>query len=314
MEESRKMAYGRPLRTIAELERGDHACCLYETEEERRAVLMPFLRQGLERGEKVLYIVDAHTPEAVLTHLRDEGLDVEPFLAHGQLAIVSRDETYMQQGVFDPDAMIALLRADTDQALVDGYQALRVTGEMSWALRGLPGSERLIEYETRVNDVFRGGSCLAICQYDRRAFSAALLLDVLCTHAIAVVGAEVYDNFYYLSPANLLGHEAAEARLRNWVDQLTQHKRAEKALREAKEELRSTVERRAEGAKRYRLTVRELTVLRLVAAGESDRDIATVLGISPLTAHKHLANIRKKMGAVSRTEAGVRALREGLLD
>ncbi len=308
------MAHSRPPRTIAELARGDHACCLYQTEEERRAVLTPFLRQGLERGEKVLYIVDTHTAEDILSHLRDDGLDVEPYLAHGQLSIVSRDETYVQEGFFDPDRMMALLRAETEQALVDGYQALRVTGEMSWALRRLPGSERLIEYETRVNEVFRGGSCLAICQYDRRAFSAALLLDVLCTHPIVIVGTEVYDNFYYLSPSNLLGHEPADARLRNWVEQLAERKRAEDALRGAEDELESRVEHRAQGAKRYRLTLREMTVLRLVAAGKSDRDIATVLGISLLTAHKHVANIRKKMGAASRTEAGVRALREGLLD
>jgi DNA-binding CsgD family transcriptional regulator len=308
------MAHGRPLRTIAELERGDHACCLYQTEEERWAVLTPFLHQGLERDEKVLYIVDAHTVEAVLSYLRDEGLDVEPYLVRGQLAILAHDEAYMREGLFDPDGMIALLRAETDRALVEGYSALRITGEMSWALRGLLGSQRLIEYETRVNEVFRGGSCLAICQYDRRVFGPALLLDVLCTHPIAVVGTEVYDNFYYLSPSNLLGHEPAEARLRNWVEQLAERKRAEDALRGAEEELGSRAERRAQGTKRYRLTPREVSVLRLVAAGESDRDIASVLGISLLTAHKHVANIRKKMGAASRTEAGVRALREGLLD
>jgi DNA-binding NarL/FixJ family response regulator len=38
------------------------------------------------------------------------------------------------------------------------------------------------------------------------------------------------------------------------------------------------------------------------------------LGISTLTASKHLANILHKMGAAGRTEAGVRAVREGLLD
>ena len=64
----------------------------------------------------------------------------------------------------------------------------------------------------------------------------------------------------------------------------------------------------------YGLTFRELTVLHLVVTGKSDKEIATVLGISTLTASKHLGNILRKMGAASRTEAGVRALREGLLD
>ncbi len=42
-------------------------------------------------------------------------------------------------------------------------------------------------------------------------------------------------------------------------------------------------------------------------------EIACILGISPLTVSKHVANILKKMGASSRAEAGVRALRDGLI-
>ena len=44
--------------TLADLKPGNHLCCLYETEEEHRAVLTLFLRQGLEKGEKVFCIVD----------------------------------------------------------------------------------------------------------------------------------------------------------------------------------------------------------------------------------------------------------------
>ena len=98
------------------------------------------------------------------------------------------------------------------------------------------------------------------------------------------------------------------------TSEIRERKQAEDVRRGAEEELESRVERRMQEVNGYCLTFRELTVLHLVAAGESDKEIATVLGISPLTAHKHLANILDKMGAASRTEAGVRALREGLLD
>lgn len=195
-------------------------------------MLTPFVRHGLERAEKVLYIVDARGAETVLDYLRDDGLDPEPYLAGGQLAILTADDAYLRRGVFDPDGMIALLRAETEQALGDGYSALRVTGEMTWALRGLPGSERLIEYEAKLNDFFPGSNCLAVCQYDRRAFTPELLLEVLSTHRVAVIGTEVYDNFYYMSPGEFLSHEPRAAQLRRWVENLAERKRAEEAIRE----------------------------------------------------------------------------------
>jgi PAS domain S-box-containing protein len=95
---------------------------------------------------------------------------------------------------------------------------------------------------------------------------------------------------------------------------ITEHKQAEEALQKAREELEARVERQMERGNPYGLTFRELTVLHLVATGKADKEIASQLGISPLTASKHLANILSKMAAASRTEACVRALREGLLD
>jgi ATP/maltotriose-dependent transcriptional regulator MalT len=61
------------------------------------------------------------------------------------------------------------------------------------------------------------------------------------------------------------------------------------------------------------LTHRELEVLRLVAAGQSNREIASALVISPKTASVHVSNILAKLGAATRTEAAVKAHRLGLI-
>lgn len=218
-------------RAIRNLRPGDHLCCLYETEEEHRAVLTPFLRQGLERGEKMLYIVDTYTAEAILGYLRDEGVDVEACLAGGRFVLLTREDAYLRDGVFDPERMIALLRAETERALAEGYPALRVTGEMTWALRGPPGSERLIEYEAKLNDFVSGSHCLALCQYDCRRFDAALLLDVLRTHPIAVIGAEAYDNFYYIPPGEFLSPYRPAVELQRWKESLARRRHAEEQLK-----------------------------------------------------------------------------------
>ncbi len=95
---------------------------------------------------------------------------------------------------------------------------------------------------------------------------------------------------------------------------VTQRKRAEQALRQAREALEGRVERKLLQKNPYGLTFREFTVLHHVATGRADKEIAHALGISPLTVHKHVANILGKMNAASRTEAAARALREGMLD
>jgi len=60
------------------------------------------------------------------------------------------------------------------------------------------------------------------------------------------------------------------------------------------------------------LTSREREVLRLIAAGRSNREIAAALYITPKTASVHVSNILGKLGAGSRTEAAAIAHREGL--
>ncbi|MDY0019317.1 MAG: MEDS domain-containing protein, partial [Anaerolineae bacterium] len=182
--EMRTSPYDMPrvIHTITDLEPGDHLCCLYETENEYRAILTAFLRHGLEHHEKVLCIVDAHTAESVLSFLQDAGLDTAAYLAQGQLDILGPDEVYMQEGRFDPTQMIARLQQKAEQASAEGYTALCVAGETTWALRELPDSERLIEYEVRLNTFLPGSRCRVLCQYDMRRFSPAVLLDILRTH------------------------------------------------------------------------------------------------------------------------------------
>lgn len=62
------------------------------------------------------------------------------------------------------------------------------------------------------------------------------------------------------------------------------------------------------------LTARELEVLRLVAAGLTNREIGNELFISAKTASVHVSNILAKLGAGSRAEAAAIAHRDGLLD
>jgi pimeloyl-ACP methyl ester carboxylesterase/DNA-binding CsgD family transcriptional regulator len=61
------------------------------------------------------------------------------------------------------------------------------------------------------------------------------------------------------------------------------------------------------------LTARQVEILRLVADGLSDAEIAERLTVSPHTVHRHVANIRTKLGQPSRAAAAAQAARLGII-
>jgi DNA-binding NarL/FixJ family response regulator len=69
----------------------------------------------------------------------------------------------------------------------------------------------------------------------------------------------------------------------------------------------------AEGVTRVQLTPRELSTLRLIADGRSNKEIANELAISERTVKTHLGHLFAKLGVTSRTEAVKIATRRGLV-
>ena len=183
---------------------GTHMCFIYSDDEERRSTMSRFLDAGLHSGEKVGYFVDSATPDDVRGWLAEKGVDIPDDAEGDQFSVTSAEETYCPGGQFVPDTMLDRLRMYYDQAIEQGYPGGRVTGEMAWALKGIPGSDRLIEYEARVNLVVLTHPVTAICQYDANLFDGATILDVLRVHPMMVVRGQVVRNPYYVKPEEFL--------------------------------------------------------------------------------------------------------------
>lgn len=75
---------------------------------------------------------------------------------------------------------------------------------------------------------------------------------------------------------------------------------------------RRPTEQETEGGAEQPLSARELDVLRLIARGMENADIAEALAISPRTAKNHVSNILAKLGLPSRVQAAIYAVRRGL--
>jgi hypothetical protein len=175
---------------------GTHMCFIFNDELERRKILAKYVESGLESGEQVAYFVDTMTPEELRAHLRQLGVCV-PDAEDRQCLLLSAEDTYCPDGTFNPDRMLDTLESAWAQSCSDGFNGLRVTGEMNWALKGHPGSERLIEYESRVNQVLARVPVTAICQYDARLFDGETLYRLLKVHPTMIVDGRVVRNPYY---------------------------------------------------------------------------------------------------------------------
>ncbi len=222
--------------TLSSIKPHDHLCLLYESREEWIETIVPFIRSGLERGEKCIYLVDLHTAQEVKTVFKEAGMDIEEHESKGRLSVVHERDAYTHGGSFDPELMITYLQSETEKALCEGFSALRLTGEMSWALRGYSGAERILEYESKLNsELFPQYPCSALCQYDRRKFDPETIKGVVLTHPLLIRKGQIHRNFYYLEPEEYLTYKKDETEVEHWLNNLEREKKNLESLRASKE-------------------------------------------------------------------------------
>ena len=213
-----------------------HLCVIYETREQLSAVAVPFLRIGLERGERCLYVADESTTANILAAMRAQGVGVDAVVEQGILKFANERQAYLKKGYFDPDETIRFWAENVGEAKAAGFPALRFAGETSWALGGDPGAERLIEYEARLNRFFAEYDAVCICQYNSKRFAPETILQVLRTHPLVIYGGHVCKNPYYVPPDEFLKPNQPEAEVKRWLDNILKYETVERALRTARDE------------------------------------------------------------------------------
>jgi nitrogen-specific signal transduction histidine kinase/CheY-like chemotaxis protein len=170
---------------------GAHVCLFLTDEDQRRSVVVPFLKAGLDSGQKTLYLAD--DPEAATAWLQAEGLPVSEDRRAEAVQLQRAESAYCPDGRFNPERMLKELARLAHEACRHGCQSLRITGEMGWAARGAPGSERLEEYEAKVDNVLRELGVTAMCQYDTGQWQGDALYRLFKLHRYLVVGGRLIE-------------------------------------------------------------------------------------------------------------------------
>jgi hypothetical protein len=187
-----------------ELAPGDHICAFYRGAEQRDELLLPYLREGLLAGDKCICVTD--DPAAGESVRALAAADVAPSPAAGQLQAMGSGATYLADGYFAIDRMIEFWDDAVGGAVLrDGFRFVRAVGEMTWALRDLPGVEHLLAYEARLNDFLPRYPQVILCLYDLEQFSdGQILLEILRTHPKVLLSGQLLDNPWYVEPNEYL--------------------------------------------------------------------------------------------------------------
>src|SRR5260221_11967961 len=98
--------YDTPLFTALEqLGPHHHQSLIYESPEDHYGVAIPFIRIGLDRGEKCIYIADDGTEAVVRDAMHAQGIDVERAIATNSHVMETKDGAFLRHGAFDPERM-----------------------------------------------------------------------------------------------------------------------------------------------------------------------------------------------------------------
>jgi hypothetical protein len=133
----------------APLDRSRHVCAFFDTVDSRYGVLAPFVREGLERGERVVHIINPGLRDDHAARLRAGGVVSREWLP-GQHETLTWDEAYLRDGYFDQYRMIDQLTSVLSEG-ERSFPLIRLAAHMEWALEDRPGVDQLVEYETRLN-------------------------------------------------------------------------------------------------------------------------------------------------------------------
>ncbi len=181
-----------------------HICAFFHGEEERYRVLLPFVREGFDRGEKAVHIVDPELRSDHARRLESLGIDVNAAIGEGRLELETWDEAYLRGGAFDQERTLLLLEDKLSSAMRRGFPLTRLIAHMEWSLDGRADPEALVEYEARFNRQFPDCPDWVLCTYDLTRFRADVAIDVMRTHPLLLIGGTLLENPFYTPPDRFL--------------------------------------------------------------------------------------------------------------
>ena len=188
----------------SELGEARHACAFFSSADEEYRVLMPFIKDGFACGHKAVHVVNPGRCDDHLERLTAAGIDTASTRRSGQLEVRTNVEAYLRNGRFDQDRMLEVFEKLSSGNDNGGYPLSRIVCQMDWAASERSHIDNLVEFESRVNDVWRRHEDAVICVYDLAKFGGDTVIDIMRTHPMVIIGGILQPNPFYVPPEEFL--------------------------------------------------------------------------------------------------------------
>ena len=177
-----------------------HVCAFFNSREDEYNVMLPFIKDGLDNGDRAIHLVGASRRDDHLQRLTAAGIDTVAAQRTGQFQMRDWEETYFSGGGFDPEHWLALVEEVRQIGPREGFACTRFVAHMEWAQEDRVGVDRLAEYEAKLNRVWPLSGDMAVCVYDLAKFGGDVIIDILRTHPLVIIGGILQENPYFVDP------------------------------------------------------------------------------------------------------------------
>ena len=190
-----------------------HVCAFFASDEEEYRVLLPFIRDGFACGDKAVHVVNPGQRDEHLRRLSASGIDTAAAQESGQLEIQNNTEAYLRDGRFDQERMLATFeRMASGSNAAAKFPLSRIVCRMDWVSEDRSRIGEVIEFESRVNEVWARHDDAVICTYHLAMFSGDAVIDIMRTHPMVIIGGTLHQNPFFIPSAEFL-HEFRGRRL-----------------------------------------------------------------------------------------------------
>ena len=184
------------------LGRHRHICAFFNSPDDHYRILLPFIKDGFDAGEKAVHIVDPRRRADHVRRLSAIGIDATAAQKDGRLEVREWADAHLRDGSFDQDRTLRLIDGIRARSARDGFPRSRFVTHMEWALEDRPGVEGLLQYEASANLVpFEDP---VVCAYDLTRFGADVVIDVMRTHPAIIIGGILQENPFFVPPDEFL--------------------------------------------------------------------------------------------------------------